>query len=192
MKRDHYRTFTYPSDYDENACEEFIKHFVNLGIYIAIDCLKRSNQYFGMDLCKSAAYEGCFKAFLLSSKIENPDYKHKKGLVRMCVKRAFWSLAIVFGYIRSSGQSYFPSVWVDYNNFFKDRSAPDNFSDNVDIHIVNEIIKTFPNKEYEIHQLFLSGYDYAEIGRILGYKNKSSALKMHKRTLYRVKEKLCH
>lgn len=188
MKSDSYKTFTYPDDFEEKECDEFINHFINLALHIAIYTLKNSGRYFGLDLAKTAAYEGCFKAYILSKKIENIDYKHCKGFVRTCVKRAFWSFARIFGYIRSRGQVYFPTAWIEYESYFRDRSESSDAVNKIDSKIINEIIKDFPDRESEIHQLFLAGYDYAEIGKKLGYKNKSSPLKMHKRTLERVKK----
>lgn len=188
MKRDSYKTFTYPSDYDEKKCEEFINHFINLAMFISVDILKRSNRYFGLDLARTAAYEGCFKAFILSSKIENIEYKHQKGYVRMCTKRAFWSFATIFGYIPSSGQIHFPIEWIDYDSYFSEKKTESNFYNDIDVNIINNIVKNFPEKESEIHQLYISGYDFAEIGRKLRYKNKSSPLKMHQRTIERVKK----
>src|SRR6185369_1663885 len=114
-----------------------------------------------------------------------------KGLVRMCAKRCFWSFAVIFGYLPSSGQIYFPKKFISFEDFFTRKSTGKDVVNEMDTHIINEMIKEFPLRESKIHQLFIAGYDYAEIGRKLGYKNKSSPLKMHKRTLKRVKERLC-
>jgi hypothetical protein len=192
MKTDSYKCFTYPDSYDEIACNEFIDHFTGFAIHIAIDILKNSGKHFGLDLAKTSAFEALFRAYIFCSKSEITDYLRKKGIIRMMVKRCFWSFATIFGFIPSSGQSYFPTNWVDFKDFFSETTKKSNIYDECDIKFINNLIQLLPARERDIHHLYIAGYDFAEIGRKLGYKNKSSPLKMHQRTIKRIKELISH
>lgn len=178
-----YRSFTYPEEYDEKECDEFINHFVNLGIFLAMNHLKNSRKYFGKDVAITAAYEGCFRAYLVSKKLNAIEYKFKKGLVRKCVRECFWTLARMFGYIPTSGQIFFPTAWINFEDYFKEQTINSTTCDEVDHQILRDLIDQMPDKERDIFILHLSGYDYAEIARKLGYKGKTTALKIAKKKI---------
>ncbi len=190
MKTDSYKCFTYPEDYDEKLCEEFINHFTGFAVYIANLTLKLSGRYFGLDLARSAAFEGLFKSYIVCSEIVDCSYERKKGIIKMTVKRCFWSFARIFGFIPSSGQTYFPKGYVDFKDFFREKTIDSTTYHDCDLKIIKELIELLPDRERDIHHLYLAGYDFAEIGRKLGYKTKTSPLQMYKRSIERLKEKI--
>ncbi len=188
MKTDSYKTFHYPSDYDEQECEKFITEWLGFAIFIAVDTLKYSKRYVGLDLARTAALEGIFRTYFIAK--DGYSQGETKSLIRMMVKRCFWSFCVIFGYLPSSGQIFFPKEFVNYDVFFRDRSNKKHFFDDLDINIINEFVESFSERERDIHTLYLGGYDFAEISRKIGYANKSSPLKMHKRMIERLKIKI--
>lgn len=187
-KRRAQTSFTYPEEkYDENEFNIFFDHWKGFAIAITTDILKNRKLYYGLDLCKSSAFEGLFKAFLVIKKLDCKEYLHIKGIVRMCVKRVFWSFSRMYGFIRSSGQVFFPISYVDFFEFFKETTIPDKIS-NIDSSILMKIIENFPEKEREIWSLYINGYNFCEISKKLNYANKSSPLKLHYRSIERIKK----
>jgi hypothetical protein len=189
MKSDSYKTFTYPESYDEIECEKFIDHWKPLAFFIAFNILKSRKLFYGLDLARSSALEACFRTFVVTEKLGIKDYFHIKGILRKIINRTFWTMATVFGFIASSGQIYFPKYFVDYETFFKNRAIDFNYSE-IDANMIKEMASCFPEKEYQIFQMDLAGYDFVEIANKLGYANKSSPLKMHYRSIERLKNRV--
>jgi|GEM_PF-5875682 len=189
-KRTAETAFTYPEEnYDEQEFNIFFEHWKGFAITITTDIVKNRKLYFGLDLCKSSAFEGIFKAFLAIKKLKYDEYLHIKGIVRMCVKNVFWTFCRLYGFIPSSGQKFFPTSFVDFNEYFKNSTTPNEIS-KIDANILMKIINDCPEKEREIWSLYLTGYDFSEIANKLNYANKSSPLKMFYRSVERIKSKI--
>ncbi len=180
VKRNRQTTFPYPEEIDLCQANKFILEWQNLAIHIAFDLLCTRKIYAGRDTAESAALEGCYKAFTIVKRMSITCESHIKGIVRMNVKRTFWTMCIMNGYVPSRGQIFFPNEWVKWEDYFDERSAENDTPTEVDHRLMRDWISQFPDGKSEVVQLFLAGYNFYEIGVVLN-QVKSSTLKMFKR-----------
>lgn len=181
--------FKNEKDFDEAKAEEFIKHFYPLSFYICKDYVTTRRIYCGLDVCESAAYEACFKAYQMEIDRPTVNYLHQKGRVRICSKFGLISMLTTYGYLISSGQKYFPTEWVPLDYFNQGSTIP-NIADEIDKRQIECLLKSLGNEyENEIIDLFLLGYDFVEIGERLG-RGKSAISKKFQTIIKRFDERI--
>lgn len=138
---------------------------------------------------RTAALEGCLNGYIYMQKkgISEKDSAHVRGILRLEVKRAFWDFTRIFGFVKSSGQKYFPEGFDEYSEIFKDHSLPNSgFFNDLDYAAIRLMVDQMPDKERIVFTLFLQGYDFAEISAHLGYHSRSSSRHIFDRMIERI------
>lgn len=174
-------------NYDVNSAEIFINEWKNFAFYISCEHLKKGNYYFGFDLMRSAALEGCLTAYQYIKERKIKEKHNIRGVVRMQVKRCFWDLATMFGYIPSRGQVFFPTSFIDYDSHFQNTFSNQDFREELDRVFLKMLFNELPDKKRRIFELYFNGYNFTEIGKMLGYKDPAASRQVFYRSIEEIK-----
>lgn len=191
-KKTQIATFSYPEKVDLEEANSFIKKYEKLSVYIGL------KHGFERRICNcretfiSGALEGCYKSFLiLTEKFSKPwDEKLIRVVIRSQVKRRIYSMAIIEGYLPSSGQVFFPKKWINWDEYFGNVGSTSGTRSELEVSLILETLMGLKDKNEDILLLFMAGYDFSEISQKLKYKGRSSSRVAFDRMIVRARKKL--